>query len=307
MWNLLSEFFLICHFSLIFSLMVLCIVFFSRTRDGIVGRLLLILSALFIHSIISLFYYIFAEEFAVIADQLASGVSLFLLFLTCITVPLIIYGVSSYMLSLLELPAGRYKIGRMIIIICAAFFFIFGLYFIIFLHGDDWTVSLLHALNELFIYGSIFLLLPAISAAVFLPRTINRRKKQLLRGIIISFMPVGLFGLLDSFFLIESPYKLVYLSYVTFSVLVYLFTARYFVYRYAPEDPKIPLPGAQLYKNAGISDREQELIPLLLEGRSNKEISELLFISTNTVKTHIRNIYRKLGVSNRLQLLSKIR
>jgi len=43
------------------------------------------------------------------------------------------------------------------------------------------------------------------------------------------------------------------------------------------------------------------------QGRSNKEIAESLCISMATVKTHIINIYSKLGVSNRVAAINKMR
>jgi DNA-binding CsgD family transcriptional regulator len=51
-----------------------------------------------------------------------------------------------------------------------------------------------------------------------------------------------------------------------------------------------------------ISQREAEIIGLILRGFSNKEIGDNLFISLETVKKHVSNIYKKLGVRNRLQL-----
>ena len=53
-----------------------------------------------------------------------------------------------------------------------------------------------------------------------------------------------------------------------------------------------------------LSRREKEVLLLLIRGRSGRFISESLNISSNTVKTHIRNIYNKLAVNNRQQLLS---
>jgi DNA-binding CsgD family transcriptional regulator/tetratricopeptide (TPR) repeat protein len=53
----------------------------------------------------------------------------------------------------------------------------------------------------------------------------------------------------------------------------------------------------------GITAREAEIISLLLEGKDNRRITEALFISDHTVKNHIHNIYRKLGVQNRIQLV----
>ncbi|MBI6871123.1 helix-turn-helix transcriptional regulator [Clostridium aciditolerans] len=52
-----------------------------------------------------------------------------------------------------------------------------------------------------------------------------------------------------------------------------------------------------------LTSREQELISLMLEGLNNDEISNKLFISLGTVKKHINNIFHKIGVKNRNQLI----
>ncbi len=54
-----------------------------------------------------------------------------------------------------------------------------------------------------------------------------------------------------------------------------------------------------------LSKQERTIKNLILEGKSNKEIANELFISLSTVKTHITNIYGKLKVSNRQELLQK--
>jgi DNA-binding NarL/FixJ family response regulator len=48
-----------------------------------------------------------------------------------------------------------------------------------------------------------------------------------------------------------------------------------------------------------LSEREHEVLRLLASGFTNREIAEQLFLSTDTIKTHLNNIYRKLGVSDR--------
>ena len=47
-----------------------------------------------------------------------------------------------------------------------------------------------------------------------------------------------------------------------------------------------------------ISDREMEIIKLIAEGLSNKEVADKLFLSTHTVTTHRKNIMNKLGLNN---------
>jgi DNA-binding NarL/FixJ family response regulator len=54
----------------------------------------------------------------------------------------------------------------------------------------------------------------------------------------------------------------------------------------------------------GLSARESELLPLLAEGLKNNEIAEALYLSVNTVKTHLKDLYRKLGASNRAQAVA---
>ncbi len=58
-------------------------------------------------------------------------------------------------------------------------------------------------------------------------------------------------------------------------------------------------------QNADLSQQERNVKGLILEGKSNKEIANELFISLSTVKTHITNIYSKLRVSSRQELLRK--
>ena len=61
-----------------------------------------------------------------------------------------------------------------------------------------------------------------------------------------------------------------------------------------------------LYEKYNISKREQEILKLIVDGKSNKEIEDELYISIHTVKNHIYSFYQKLGVNNRHQLVHLI-
>jgi LuxR family maltose regulon positive regulatory protein len=54
-----------------------------------------------------------------------------------------------------------------------------------------------------------------------------------------------------------------------------------------------------------LSVREQETLTLIAQDLSNQEIADKLFISLNTVKTHLKNIYLKLEVDNRSKAVAK--
>ncbi|AWH94632.1 helix-turn-helix transcriptional regulator [Dietzia psychralcaliphila] len=55
---------------------------------------------------------------------------------------------------------------------------------------------------------------------------------------------------------------------------------------------------------AGLSPRESEMLALIAQGRSNEEIASACYLSINTVKTYIRDAYRKIGVTTRPQAVA---
>jgi len=63
----------------------------------------------------------------------------------------------------------------------------------------------------------------------------------------------------------------------------------------------------QALASLGVSEREQEVLELLAAGRSNKEIALKLEVSPNTVKTHVANLFGKLGVKRRTAAILKAR
>ena len=58
---------------------------------------------------------------------------------------------------------------------------------------------------------------------------------------------------------------------------------------------------------AGLTPRELEVLRLLVEGRSNRQIAEQLFISGKTASVHVTNILAKLGVHSRLEAAAMAR
>ncbi|MGI8459966.1 MAG: response regulator transcription factor [Propionibacteriaceae bacterium] len=54
-------------------------------------------------------------------------------------------------------------------------------------------------------------------------------------------------------------------------------------------------------RGEGLTDREAEILALITQGKNNAEVAALTFLSPNTVKSYIRTVYRKIGVSSRTQ------
>ena len=71
--------------------------------------------------------------------------------------------------------------------------------------------------------------------------------------------------------------------------------------------PVSPAVNSAALSYLGISGREQEVLALLAAGCSNQEIADTLYLSVNTVKTHLQNLYQKLEVVRRGQAVEKAR
>jgi DNA-binding CsgD family transcriptional regulator len=71
-----------------------------------------------------------------------------------------------------------------------------------------------------------------------------------------------------------------------------------------PQGEPFALDAAKL-SQLGITRREHEVLELIAQGLSNREIAERLFLSENTVKTHSSRLFDKLGVNRRVQAVQK--
>ena len=73
--------------------------------------------------------------------------------------------------------------------------------------------------------------------------------------------------------------------------------------RGASQDRMVPISGAQAL--GGLSARETEILKLIARGLSNKEIARSLDIGPETVKSHLKSAFTKLGVERRAQAVSR--
>lgn len=78
---------------------------------------------------------------------------------------------------------------------------------------------------------------------------------------------------------------------------------RALVDRYREGEDSVEARCARAARTFELTRREEEVLALLLEGRTRSEIARELFVSGDTVKTHVRNLYRKTGVAGKDELV----
>lgn len=63
------------------------------------------------------------------------------------------------------------------------------------------------------------------------------------------------------------------------------------------------VPSIRLRDELGLTRRQQQLVPLIARGLTNKEIASLLHLSEQTIKNHIHRMMQKVGVDDRLEIV----
>jgi len=241
------------------------------------------------------------------SSSAAEGFSLYLLIAACLSLAAYIRGVVLYLISLLVPEIEKRKIPLLVTNTLIIIFLLFSLFFLILLNRASWVQALSTTLNDMFLYSSILLIIPTIFASIYLRKNKGNENYRLLSEIMIAFYPMAVTLPLDLIFFRDSPFKLTLITHSLFSIFVFFYIVRHYMINYEPEPISLHDEIAAFYADHAVSPREQEIISRVIEGKSNREIGEVLFISANTVKPHIRNIYKKLGVSNRVQLVHAIK
>jgi DNA-binding CsgD family transcriptional regulator len=178
-----------------------------------------------------------------------------------------------------------------------------------YLSKSDLTKAFTNALWAFYPICSIALFVEAVVIAGMYKRITDPHNKKLARYFLIAFLPQIAFSIIDFLLFKHIAFQLTHLSYAAFSVMTFVDLASGYFKHYSIE-LNITHDNDALKNRFALSDREMEVTVLLAKGLPYRSICEQLHISENTVKSHIKRIYKKLGVSNKLQmvnLLSSIR
>jgi len=222
--------------------------------------------------------------------------------LWCLSFVVLIYRMIGKMLSL-RIKAFLYFSGMILLL--------FILYnFIGTLKNDNSLFQVIS--SEILCFASVYVLGYSVFLLTEIKNVKDEAKRKALKtfGLMYVFFPLLLFFYyLDSFFLHMMPDSINHLAIniidFCYNALIVIWSLKYFESMGA-DDTKaavVDLSAHELIQKYQISRREQEIIQLVSSGRSNQEIADELFISLGTVKNHLYNIFLKLGIKNRTQLV----
>ncbi|EET89477.1 transcriptional regulator, LuxR family [Clostridium carboxidivorans P7] len=107
-----------------------------------------------------------------------------------------------------------------------------------------------------------------------------------------------------TFILFLFSYKIIFLKNVPYLCLIYILQCILGIICCIKEEREIVQEEKKDLKC--LTNREKEIAGYICMGLSNKEIGEKLFISANTVKNHVYNIYKKVNVKNKVELINLI-
>lgn len=145
-------------------------------------------------------------------------------------------------------------------------------------------------------------------------KKLDRERKQVMPIIVIVALTLSPASVIQDLLLyrvqLKHPIAFTPLCYIVINLAIIFYFIRNYINAipaeitslHAFDKENLPLSHVAIIKEHNITERELEVLQLILNGYSNREISKKLFISTNTVNNHIYNIFRKLGVKNRYEV-----
>jgi DNA-binding CsgD family transcriptional regulator len=181
---------------------------------------------------------------------------------------------------------------------------------IIYSINNNLDFSIMYGFIVPFIYGNVLLF--AIPAAIRTAYNQNRNREDYIKQIAVygSLAPWVSLGIMDYFHasqLLEVFFA--NLGIIVISLLLLWKSIRQMRMEYRRNlyndsiSPEVFLASCLHY---GLTKAEIQIVQMIGTGMSNKEIADKIFISEETVKKHIHNIFRKTGVKNRTALIHKL-
>ena len=170
----------------------------------------------------------------------------------------------------------------------------------------DPAADLLEYIDTIMLISGTLIVYVSLILLVF----INREKKERQHAIRIFAIIYGTVFLPIAAFMFTIPFKFTILSalFIVSNLIPFIWVrgyfAKYYLVKFKHENSRIAIE--LIAEKYGLTDREREIMELILQGKSNKEIEAALYISLNTVRNHTHNLYKKLNVNGRGQMVGLI-
>lgn len=279
--------------------LILALFIYFRNKNRLIWTYILTLFYWSLNQFSDSFYFI-VNEISNYRDEMLNSL---LNDFSYLTIGLFLFFYTSLIFQLFK--EDMLKILKVFVIIFS-FIVMIPVYYINHKYGIGQVIfDLIQLLKLLVLYGLLY----GISIYIFAKaRQIdNKEIRRILRVIAVLqwiFYPIMIYeGVKYTVF----PYGVssFALFYFLFNIIWLAFVTRYLHF---PELKIVEYTDAlnNLFNIYKISPREQEIVKLLMEGLSYKQISSYLFISYETVKTHINNIYNKAGVKSKMELAALV-
>ncbi len=286
--------------SLLFSAFLFSGVMFIRTRDVLARRTLMVLLPISAILFISYMYSI-SEMTSSISSKSLEWLSPLVALIVIALIMASILATCHYVIQLFPITKRKKRLGLIYAAIIVSVLLIITTILVMFISKSDLSLAITNALWAFYPLCSIALFFEAVVLSVKYKKISNAHDQRLAKYFIIAFLPQIFFSLLDFFFLRNIAFQLTHMTFSTFSIFVFVDLCSYFFKNYNT-NLDITNDRQTLKQKYTLSDREIEVVELLAKGMTNELISRELHISINTVKSHIKRIYKKLNISNRLQL-----
>lgn len=288
--------------SLLFSAFLFSAVMFIRTRDALAGRNLMVL--LPVSSVVFISYmYTTNERIAGMDAQYITWLSPLFALVVVALIMMSILATCYYIIQLFPISAKKKRTSLIWAAVLVGILLIATSVLVMYMSKLDLANAVRNVLWAFYPLCSIAIFIEALALLIMYRNISNAHDRRLARYFLIAFLPQAFFSAVDFLLIRNIAFQLTHLSYTVFSIFAFIDLCGYFFSNFR-RSMDITSYRNSLKVRYELSDRELEVLELLAGGDSNEAIGTKLHISVNTVKSHIKRIYRKLGVSSRLQLMS---
>lgn len=275
---------------------------FVRTKDKLAGRTLMVMTPVAVLLFISYMYSLSNNEHDLPNADLTWLSPLFALLVIAL-IMISIFATCYYVIKLFPIAAEKKRLAMIIVTVIVGTLLVITTVLMMYISKTDLTLAMTNALWAFYPMCSLALFIEAVALCTMYRNIMDAHHQRLAKYFLIAFLPQPIYSLIDFFVLKMVLFQITHISYVLFSVFVFVDLSEYFFKHYS-RDLDISANSEILKEKYSLSEREMEVVELLAKGLTNQSISDKLHISVNTVKSHIKRIYKKLNITNRLQLIN---